>query len=75
MKNLIAPSATITLMLALSPNAYAYLDPGTGSMLLQSLIGAVAAAGMVLSLFWQRIKIAVYQGMEKLKGKKEEPKE
>lgn len=75
MKNLIAPSATITLMLALSPNAYAYLDPGTGSMLLQSLIGAVAAAGMVLSLFWQRIKIAAYQGMEKLKGKKEEPKE
>jgi len=75
MKNLIAPSATITLMLALSPNAYAYLDPGTGSMLLQSLIGAIAAAGMVLSLFWQRIKIAVYQGMEKLKGKKEEPKE
>lgn len=75
MKNLIAPSAIITLMLALSPNAYAYLDPGTGSMLLQSLIGAIAAAGMVLSLFWQRIKIAVYQGMAKLKGKKEEPKE
>ena len=68
MKNLIAPSATITLMLALSPNAYAYLDPGTGSMLLQSLIGAVAAAGMVLSLFWQRIKIAVYQGMENLRN-------
>jgi len=36
--------------------AYAYLDPGTGSILLQSLIAsflAVAAAG---SLFWHRIK-------------------
>ena len=35
---------------------YAYLDPGTGSIILQGLIAgflAIAAAG---SLFWQRIK-------------------
>ncbi|MES2720907.1 MAG: hypothetical protein V4688_00465 [Pseudomonadota bacterium] len=75
MNRLIVPSATLTLMMAASTNAYAYLDPGTGSMLLQSLIGAIAATGMVLSLYWQRVKIAFHNGMEKLKGKKEEPKE
>ena len=35
---------------------YAYLDPGTGSIILQGLIAgflAIAAAG---SVFWQRIK-------------------
>jgi len=75
MKKLIAPNATILLMMVLSTNAHAYLDPGTGSMLLQSFIGAIAAAGMVLSIFWQRIKIAFYEGMEKLKGNKEESEE
>ncbi len=35
--------------------AYAYLDPGTGSMLLQLLLGGVAGAMVVGKLYWQRI--------------------
>lgn len=45
------------MVLGISSNAYAYLDPGTGSMLLQSLIGAIAATWMVASIYWQRIKL------------------
>jgi len=37
--------------------AYAYLDPGTGSMLIQGIIGAVAAVGVTLKLYWHKIKL------------------
>jgi hypothetical protein len=36
--------------------AYAYLDPGTGSMLLQLLLGGVAGALVIGKLYWARIK-------------------
>ena len=36
--------------------AYAYLDPGTGSMLLQLLLGGVAGALVVGKLYWHRVK-------------------
>lgn len=36
--------------------AYAYLDPGTGSILLQGLIAAVAAVGVYAGIFWRRIR-------------------
>lgn len=36
--------------------AYAYLDPGTGSMLLQGLIAGVAAGWAMLSLYGQKLK-------------------
>ncbi|WP_372841386.1 hypothetical protein [Phaeovulum sp.] len=39
-----------------SVRAHAYLDPGTASIILQSLIGGTVAAGAAVSLFWQRIK-------------------
>ncbi len=39
--------------------AFAYLDPGTGSMLIQGLIGAVAAAFVVGRLYWYKIKIFI----------------
>lgn len=34
---------------------FAYLDPGTGSMLVQLLVGGVAAIGVAAKLYWQRI--------------------
>lgn len=37
-------------------NAHAYLDPGTGSMILQSLLAAFVVAGSAVGIFWQRIK-------------------
>jgi len=33
----------------------AYLDPGTGSMLVQLLVGGVAAVGVAAKLYWHRI--------------------
>ena len=34
--------------------AYAYLDPGSGSMLLQLLLGGVAALAVILRFYWNR---------------------
>ena len=39
--------------------AQAYLDPGTGSMLIQGIIGAVAAVGITLKLYWHKIKLMI----------------
>ena len=34
----------------------AYLDPGSGGMLLQVLLGGFAAAGVIARLYWSRVK-------------------
>jgi hypothetical protein len=36
--------------------AHAYLDPGTGSILVQSLLAGVAGAVAIVSLYWHRLK-------------------
>jgi hypothetical protein len=36
--------------------AHAYLDPGTGSMILQILLGGVAGALVIGKLYWVKLK-------------------
>ena len=55
--------ALALLLLASAPSAFAYLDPGTGSMLLRVILGGIAAVGVALKLFWHKIRIAL--GMSK----------
>lgn len=43
------------LLLLMAQPAHAYLDPGTGSMLLQVLLGGVAAIGVGLKLYWHKL--------------------
>ena len=42
--------------LVLAAPAHAYLDPGTGSILLQSLIGALAVGAAAVGTFYGRIR-------------------
>lgn len=37
------------------PTVLAYLDPGTGSLLLQLMVGGLAAAGVMLKVYWRRL--------------------
>ena len=48
----------LSFVFAVEP-AFAYLDPGTGSMLLQVILGGVAAVGVALKLFWYKIRAAL----------------
>ena len=41
--------------LSIASPAYAYLDPGTGSMLLSAVIGVAAAVGLAVKMFWYRL--------------------
>jgi len=46
-----------TLISLLIPqNTYAYLDPGSGSYLIQIIIASVAGLGYLTKLNWERIK-------------------
>ena len=54
------PAHVAGAVLILSPaTAAAYLDPGTGSILLQGLLAAVAAVAATAGLYWRRIKGAL----------------
>ena len=59
------------LLLSAAPSAWAYLDPGTGSMLLQVILGGIAAVGVALKLFWHKIRIAL--GFSKKPAAEDEP--
>ncbi len=45
-----------TLLLILPAPSFAYLDPATGSMIIQGIIGAVAGLLVAVRLYWQKIK-------------------
>ena len=42
--------------------AHAYLDPGSGSMLLQLLLGGVTGIVVIVKLYWQRVKGFFHRG-------------
>ncbi len=51
-------SLFLVLMVSLAPeNAHAYLDPGTGSMLAQLVIGALAGLVFAIKLNWRRMTV------------------
>jgi hypothetical protein len=49
-------SLSIALLLSLSTPAWAYLDPGTGSMILQGLIAGIAVAGLTIKTYWYKLR-------------------
>ena len=46
-------------------DAFAYVDPGSGSILLQLIMGGVAGVGVVAKLYWQRIRDGVFRMLHK----------
>ena len=45
---------TFILLLTYKP-AYAYLDAGSGSIIMQILLGGLAGLAVILKVFWHRI--------------------
>ena len=51
------PKLFIVILLAsFSSGAFAYLDPGTGSMILQGLIAGLAVAGFTIKTYWYKLR-------------------
>ena len=57
MKNfLIFLISNIIAIFLIVTNAYAYLDPGTGSFILQAIIGFLAALSAGFLYYWTKVK-------------------
>lgn len=45
----------VAVMVASTGPAHAYLDPGTGSIILQAIIGGLAMGAVTAKLYWSKI--------------------
>lgn len=46
----------LTVALIVPQTAHAYLDPASGSMILQAVIGGVAAGALAFKFYWRRVQ-------------------
>ena len=56
MKRLGIVFLAVACSLSFVSQAYAYIDPATGSMIVQAVIAVVAAASVTLGIFWSRVR-------------------
>ena len=61
----------ICYYISLQSKLYAYLDPGTGSIIIQAILGFVAAAGATITLYWRKFK-EFFKKIFRSKNKKSE---
>jgi len=47
---------TVILLIITSPKAHAYIDPGTGSIMLQVIVGALAAGLFAFKGYFYKIR-------------------
>lgn len=38
-------------------DAFAYIDPGSGSMFIQVILGALVGVGIAIKIYWEKIKL------------------
>lgn len=79
MKTLQRSVVTVAICLLFSEPSYAYLDPGTGSFLLQMFIAGVLAVLVYIKFYWGKVKqfvIDCWKGTVRLvTGRKSKKKE
>ena len=69
MNKIFSLSCIVTLII-FPTKAFAYLDPGTGSIILQAILGFIAATITTISIYWTKFKSLI----SKLFNKKEKNK-
>ena len=47
---------TFLIYIVSTNNVFAYLDPGTGSIILQAILGAIAAGFSYCVFYWNKVK-------------------
>jgi hypothetical protein len=53
---LLFPLSLVFAVVLTPGDAHAYIDPGTGSFVIQGIIAAIVGAGFAIKMFWHRIK-------------------
>mgnify|MGYP001241528570 FL=1 len=51
------PYLILLISILLTGSAHAYLDPGTGSIILQAILGFIAATIATASFYWNKLKL------------------
>ena len=67
-------SISALMLLLVSPGAFAYLDPSTGSMVVSAIVGILASIALALKTYWYRIK-AFFRRNDKNKASSQQPPE
>lgn len=52
---ILAPYLLVSLAM-MAPDAWAYLDPSTGSMILSAIVGMFATAALAFKTYWYKLK-------------------
>jgi len=60
--NCILVAVAATVLIGRSSPAYAYIEPGTVSIILQVLLGGLAGGLVMIRLFWDRLKARFMPG-------------
>ena len=48
--------ASAAALICVTTQAHAYLDPGTGSIILQATVAAVASSLFAIKMYWYKLK-------------------
>lgn len=59
LSSILIASIILTFSGSVISDAYAYIDPGSGSVIIQGLIGALVGVGITIKVYWARIKMAL----------------
>jgi hypothetical protein len=59
---------SVLAIVALTTHAHAYLDPGTGSIILQALVAGVASTMFVARMYWNKLRGLLGMSVNKDKG-------
>ena len=60
-----------SILLILTPSySFAYLDPGTGSMILQGILGGITVALVTAKIYWYKVKHYINKVLNKNKKNK-----
>jgi hypothetical protein len=69
-KLLILVLLVVNIVITLYNDAYAYLDPGTGSFIFQIVLAALLAALATVKFWWKRVILAISGFFSKFKKSK-----
>ena len=60
----------LSILIIVPSKAFAYLDPGTGSIILQAILGFIAATIASISIYWAKFKSLISKLFDKKKENK-----
>ena len=59
----------ITILVLISKEAYAYLDPGSATFILQSILASIVGSLALIGMYWTKFKLFIKNIFIKFKKK------